>query len=354
MIRKDSKSILNSLMVPLISILLGFIVGAIIMVIFGYNPIDAYNAMLSGVFTNPYFFGEAIRQATVLTLTGLGFNMAYQAGFFNIGISGQMLMGWLVSIWCGLAFPDLPRLIGVPFFIIAGLLAGAIWAAIAGFLRAQFGTNEVIVTIMLNHTALHVSNFVIRNQLAQGNRTEMVGENASLSLEFLTNLTNGSRLNLGLFIAILAVVLYWFVMKYTTTGFELRAVGLNNDAATYAGMSAKKNIILSMFLSGALAGLAGAIQGLGTFGNIFVQSALPNEGFDGIAVALLGLGNPFGTFLASILLGVLNIGAAFMPNVAGVPDELASVIVATIIFFIGANYIIRVIFNRKSTKGGES
>lgn len=354
MLRKQSKNMLNNIMVPLISILFGFILGAIVMIIFGYNPLVAYNAMLSNVLTSPYFFGEAIRQATVLTLTGLGFNMAYQAGFFNIGISGQMLLGWLTSIWFALMFPDLPRLLSVPLFLVVGLLAGAVWAGIAGFLRAYFGTNEVIVTIMLNYTALHFSNYMIRNVLATGNRTDLVGENASLSIGWLTALTGGSRLNLGFFLAILCVVLYWFVMKHTTVGFELRAVGLNKDAAEYAGMSAKKNIILSMVLSGALAGLGGAIQGLGTFRNIFVQTALPAEGFDGIAVALLGLGNPFGTFLSAILIGILDIGSGFMPNSAGVPDELADVIVAAIIFFIGANYIIRLIFNRKSTKGGET
>lgn len=352
--QKKNNSLLNSIMIPLISILFGFILGAIIMLIFGYNPIDAYDAMLTSVLTSPYFFGEALRQATVLTLTGLAFNMAYQAGFFNIGIAGQMLLGWLTSIGFALMFPDLPQIIGVPFFIIMGIVAGALWAGIAGFLRAYFGTNEVIVTIMLNYTSLHLSNYMIRNVLSTGNRTDLVGENASLSIGWLSALTNGSRLNLGLFLALICVVLYWFIMKHTTIGFEMRAVGLNSDAAEYAGMSTKKNIVLSMILSGALAGLGGAIQGLGTFRNIFVQSALPAEGFDGMAVALLGLGNPFGTFLASILIGILDIGATFMPNQAGVPDELADVIIAAIIFFIGANYIIRRLIGRFSSKGGEA
>ena len=353
MFKAENKNLLQAIMIPFIAIVFGFILGALIMLFFGYSPIDAYNAMLSNVLTNPYFFGEALRQATVLTLTGLGFNMAYQAGFFNIGLSGQLLMGWLFAIWFALLFPDMPRILAVPLFLLVGLAIGALWAGIAGFLRAYFGTNEVIVTIMLNYTALHFSNYMIRNVLATGNRTEIVGENASLALGFLTNLTAGSRLNLGFFLAILCVVLFWFLMKQTTAGFELRAVGLNSDAAEYAGMSTKKNIILAMVLSGALAGLGGAIHGLGTFRNIFVQSALPQEGFDGIAVGLLGLGNPFGTFLSAILLGILNIGAGFMPNGAGVPDELADVIVAGIIFFIGANYIIRRLFARSSKKGGQ-
>src|SRR5699024_3030414 len=156
---KRENTMLNRLIDRLISIRFGFILVSLVMLLFGYNPIDAYNAMLTSVLTNPYFFGEALRQAVVLTFTGLGFNMAYQAGFFNIGIAGQMLLGWLTSIWFALMFPDLPRLLSVPLFLIIGLLAGAIWAGIAGFLRAYFGTNEVIVTIMLNYTALHFSNY---------------------------------------------------------------------------------------------------------------------------------------------------------------------------------------------------
>ena len=351
MLRQDNKHWLSSLSVPLISIICGFILGAIVMLIFGYNPIKAYDAMIMSVFKNPYFFGEALRQATVLTFTGLSFNIAYQAGFFNIGVAGQLLMGWMASIWLGLLLPELPRVVMLPILLLVGALFGALWSAIAGVLKAYFGTNEVIVTIMLNYTALHATNHLIRNVIATGNISDRVGVNASLAVGWLTSLTNGSRLNIGLFIAIAVVALYWFVMKHTTVGFELRAVGLNKDAAEYAGMSAKKNIILSMFISGALAGLGGAIHGLGTFGNIFTQGHLPPEGFDGIAVGLLGLGTPVGTFLSAILFGILNIGSAFMPNMAGVPDELAQVVTASIIFFIGANYIIRYFINKRVGKG---
>lgn len=287
MLRQDNKHWLSSLSVPLISIICGFILGAIVMLIFGYNPIKAYDAMIMSVFKNPYFFGEALRQATVLTFTGLSFNIAYQAGFFNIGVAGQLLMGWMTSIWLGLLLPELPRVVMLPILLLVGAVFGALWSAIAGVLKAYFGTNEVIVTIMLNYTALHATNHLIRNVIATGNISDRVGVNASLAAGWLTSLTNGSRLNIGLFIAIAVVALYWFVMKHTTVGFELRAVGLNKDAAEYAGMSAKKNIILSMFISGALAGLGGAIHGLGTFGNIFTQGHLPPEGFDGIAVGLL-------------------------------------------------------------------
>lgn len=341
-------------MVPGLSIVFGFLLGAVLMLAFGYNPYAAYHAMLTSVFGNPYFMGEALRQATVLTFTGLGFAMAFQAGFFNIGIAGQALVGWVSAIWVALAFPDLPRIVLLVLCLGVALIAGALWAAIAGVLRAYFGTNEVIVTIMLNYTALHVTNYIIRNVLTEGNTTERVSGNASLRIDWLADLTRGSRLNAGFFIAIIAVILYWVFMKYTTAGFEIRSVGLNPNASQYAGMSAEKNIILSMFLSGALAGLGGAIHGLGTFGNIFTQSGLPNVGFDGIAVALLGLGNPVGIFFSSILFGVLNIGAGFMPNRAGVPDEMASIVTASIIFFVGANYIIRYFIDKRQVRQEEA
>nr|WP_237585452.1 ABC transporter permease [Alkalibacterium sp. MB6] len=356
---KVSRSKLDNLLVPIFSIILGFVFGAILMLFFGYNPITAYEAMIMGVFGSPYFLGEALRQATILTFTGLGFAIAFKAGFFNIGVSGQLLAGWVSAIWVALAFPDLPRLVLVPLSIGAGVLFGAIWAGIAGFLRAYFGTSEVIVTIMLNFTALHTTNYIIRNILAVGNTTERISENASLRVGWLTDLTAGSRLNMGFFIAIVVVILYWIFMTHMTAGFEIRAVGLNPFASTYAGMSAKKNIILSMVISGALAGLGGAIHGMGTFGNLFTQNALPNIGFNGIAVALLGLGNPIGIFFSSILFGVLDVGAGFMPNRAGVPDEMASIVIAAIIFFVGANYLIRLVLNKVSTnkavqnEGGE-
>lgn len=349
----NSKRFIHKISVPVISIICGFLLGAIIMLFFGYNPIAAYDAMITTVITSPYFTGEVLRQATVLTLTGLAFNVAYQSGFFNIGLSGQLLAGWLSSVSFALTFPELPRLVMVPAILIIGTLAGALYASIAGVLRAYLGTNEVVITIMLNYVILYITNYMIREVLGSANMTEKVRDNASLSLSFLTSITGGSRLNLGLFVAVAMVVIYWFVMKYTTTGFELRAVGLNKDAAVYAGINAEKNIVLAIFLSGGLAGLAGVIHGVGTFGNLYTLSSLPAEGFNGIAVGLLGLGTPIGTFLASILFGLLNIGASFMPNRAGVPDELATVITAAIIFFVGSSYIIRYWLDKFKNKGNK-
>lgn len=346
MIEVKTDSWLKKISVPVLAVLFGFLVGAIIMLIFGYNPVQAYSEMILGVFANPYSIGEALTQGTLLIFTGLAFDIANKAGFFNIGLSGQFLIGWLSTIAFALQFPDLPRIALVPLSLVIGTVAGALYAGIAGFLRAYFGTSEVIVTIMLNHTILQISNYLTNFVLGSSSRTERVSENASLSMEWLTNLTDYSRLNMGFFIAIIVVVLYSVFMKYTTTGFEIKAVGLNPDASTYAGMSAKKNIILSMLISGGLAGLGGAINGLGTFGNLFVLGVLPAEGFNGIAVALLGLGNPIGIVLSAILFGILQTGAPFMASRAGVPNEMAEVVIAAIVFFVGTYYLVEWLFEK--------
>ncbi|MDN6160905.1 MAG: ABC transporter permease, partial [Staphylococcus equorum] len=345
---------LKKISVPILAVLFGFIIGALIMLAFGYNPLDAYSHMIFDVFSDPYSIGEALTQATLLIFTGLAFDVASKAGFFNIGVAGQFLFGWLATITFALQFPDLSRIILVPASLIIGTIAGALYAGIAGFLRAYFGTSEVIVTIMLNHTMMRISNYATNFVIGSGSRTEKVSENASLSIGWLTDLTNFSRLNIGLFIALAAVFIYSIFMKHTTAGYEIKAVGLNPDASVYAGMSAKKNIIISMLISGGLAGLGGAINGLGTFGNIFVVGDLPSEGFNGIAVALLGLGNPIGIVLSSVLFGVLKVGSSFMSSRAGVPDEMSEIVIASIVFLVGAYYLVEWIIDKISNKKSDT
>lgn len=339
---------LRAIIIPLLSILFGFIVGAIVMVAFGFDPIAGYQKMITSSLGKPFYIGETLRQATPLVLVGLGFAVANKAGFFNIGVAGQALMGWLFSVWTALQFPDLPKLILLPLCIIMGMVAGAIWSSIAGFLKAYFNTSEVIVTIMLNYSALSVTNYLIRNILTdQADATEKISQNASLRLEWITGLTKNSTLHAGIFIAILAVGVVWFIMNRTTLGFELKTVGMNKFAAEYAGMSAKKNIILAMAISGALAGLGGAMEGLGTFQNIFTFGSLPDIGFDGLAVSLLGSGNPIGIVFSAFIFGVLRIGGNSMP-LAHVPKEVVSIVAASIIFFVGTDYLIRLILEKVS------
>lgn len=339
----------RAILVPILSVLLGLIVGAIIMVAFNYNPIVGYQALFDGAFGTPFNFGQSIRAATPLIFTGLGFAVAYTAGFFNIGLSGQALCGWLVSVTIGLAWPEGPSYLVLPLAILGGAVAGALWAAIAGILKAYFNTSEVITTIMLNYTIVYISDYMVRNILTpRADATPKVGPNASLRLDFLTEWTNGSTLHGGIFLALITVIVVYILMNKTTIGFELKSVGLNKHAAQYAGMNSKRNIILSMVISGFLAGLGGVMNGLGEFGNIFLLNGVaPAIGFDGMAVALLGGLNPFGTVLAAILFGGLNTGSSLMPLAAQIPSEVVDIVTAIIIFFVGSSYVITYFMDKR-------
>lgn len=341
---------LKSVIIALLSILLGLVMGALIMSLSGYDPVAGYAAMLDGSFGGLHYIGETLRQSTPLILTALAFSVASTAGFFNIGIEGQSLLGWLGSVWCALAFPDWPRFILLPACLLVGVVFGAFWAGIAGLLKAYFNTSEVIVTIMLNYVALYVSNFVIRDVITDGrDATPIIPDASSLRVPWIEQITDYSRLHYGLIIAILMCVIVWVLLQKTTTGFELRAVGLNPFAAKYAGMSTKRNIILAMLISGALAGLGGTMEGLGTFKNISVQNNLPGIGFNGMAVSLLGGGNPFGIIAAGLLFGALKTGGLNMPS-AGVPEQLVDIVIALIIFFVGSSYLITFLVNQFTIK----
>lgn len=330
-----------NVIVPVIAVITGLIAGAIIMLAFGYNPIEGYSALWNGAFGDMYFIGETIRQITPYILTGLAVAFAFRAGLFNIGAEGQVIMGWLAAVWVGTAF-ELPMFIHLPLAILAATLAGATLAFIPGFLRAKLGVHEVIVTIMLNYIALFSANAIIRNVITgRADKTEKIASTASLSSEWLQSITFFSRMHYGILIALFAAFIMWFLMERTTIGYELKSVGFNSSASKYAGMNVNKNIILAMIISGAFAGLAGSMEGLGTFENISVQSGFTNLGFDGIAVALLGANTAVGVVFAAILFGALKVGALNMPTEAGVPSELVDIIIALIIFFVASSYMIR-------------
>ncbi|GAB4072626.1 guanosine ABC transporter permease NupP [Barrientosiimonas marina] len=335
-----------NILVPLISVLIGLLAGALLMLGFGYNPVTGYVALWNGAFGDAYYIGETVRQVTPYILTGLAVAFAFRAGLLNIGAEGQVTVGWLAAVWIGTTV-EAPMFIHLPLAVIAAALAGAFWGFIPGILKAARGVHEVIITIMLNYTALYSANAIIRSVLSDNeDKTPDVASTASLASEWFQNITYFSRMHYGIFIALFAVVIMWFIIERTSLGFELKSVGLNEYASKYAGMSVKRNLVLSMVISGGFAGLAGAMEGLGTFGYMSVQSGFNNLGFDGIAVALLGSNTPVGVVLAAILFGALKVGALNMPTEAGVPTELVDVIIALIIFFVGSSYIIRWVIRR--------
>jgi general nucleoside transport system permease protein len=342
---------LTNFLIPLLAVLLGMIAGSIVMVVSGYDPIAGYSALLYGAFGDSYYIGETIRQMTPYILSGLAVAFAFRTGLFNIGVEGQLIVGWLAAVWVGVAF-ELPKFIHLPLAILAAALAGALWALIPGFLKARFKVHEVIVTIMMNYIALHVTNAIIRSVLSdKGYKSEEIHESASLRSEFLQSITDYSTLHYGIIIALIAAVIMWFLLEKTTKGYELRAVGFNQHASHYAGMNVSNNIVLAMVISGAFAGVAGAMEGLGTFANISVKAGFTGVGFDGIAVALLGGNNAFGIILSALLFGALKVGALEMPSSAGVPTELVDIVIALIIFFVASSYLIRLLLTRVKKEG---
>lgn len=315
----------------------------------GYDPVAGYIALWNGIFGDVYSIGETIRQISPYILAGLAVAFAFRSGLFNIGVEGQLIVGWFAAAYVGMAF-ELPKIIHLPLALIAAALAGALWGLIPGILKATLQVHEVIVTIMMNYIALHTVNALIKAVSDGGYKTEKIHQTASLRSDFLSNLTDFSTVHYGIFVGLAMVVVMWFILEKTKTGFEIKSVGFNDHASQYAGMNVKKNIILSMVVSGAFAGLGGAMEALGTFGNMVTRSAFTGIGFDGIAVALLGANTPLGVIFGASLFGSLKYGAGNMPNEAGVPVEIVSIVIALIIFFVASGYIIRVLLSKMKKK----
>lgn len=270
---------------------------------------------------------------TTLILTGLSVAFAFRTGLFNIGASGQMLMGGFAAVLIGVKL-KLPAIIHIPLAVVCAVIAGALWAFLPGLIKAKYKINEVVTTIMMNYIALWSVYYFVPAYIPGSINTEskVINDSASLRVEWISKLFNGSYVNIGLILALLSAVLVWWILEKTTFGYELKAVGFNMDASKYSGMNVSRNIVFSMMISGALAGLAGATFYIGYANNIKI-GVLPSQGYDGIAVSLLGLNNPYGVVLAALLFGFMNAGSLFMSSAANVPNELVSTIIAIIIYF---------------------
>ena len=330
----------KKLLVSLIAIFFGLIVGALFILITGHNPILGFTNLIRGGTMTIERMGNTIATATPLILTGLSVAFAFRTGLFNIGAPGQMLFGGFCATAVGLTF-DLPSPLLVPLVVLAGILGGALIAAIPGILKAKFNVHEVVACIMMNWTVFWIVNYAIPAYFKGTMETEskLLADGATLRVAWLKSLFNGSFINLGIFVAIAAVILIAFILNKTTFGYELKAVGFNRHAAEYAGISVNKNIILSMMIAGALAGLAGVTHYAGN-ANCIQIGVLPSQGFDGIAVSLLGANTPIGALLSALFFGLLYAGRGFMSATTKIPPEIADTIIATIIYFAATSVLI--------------
>ncbi len=336
----------SALVVPSIAILLGFALGAAVLLATGRSPIDMFYAMLQSVSGknlradtfNPRYIGEFIVQSMPIMLTGLSVGFAFRTGLFNIGAEGQLMVGSIAAVAVGL-WVQAPPVIHVLLVLLAAMLAGGLWGAIPGFLKARFNVHEVVVTIMLNYVALYLNNWAIVSIFKSVDRikTEVIPATALLKSSALAALTNGSRLNWGFVPVLLSILVYWFLIEKTTFGYSLRAVGFNKDGALYAGMKVNRSIVSSMIIAGVFAGLAGAVITVGTFSFGRALPAAEGYGFDGIAVALVGGNAAIGVFLSGLLFGMLKAAQPLMQS-QGIPKDIASIIQASIVLFIAMKY----------------
>lgn len=336
---------LNAYWVPLLSIVFGLLVGAVMMIVMGYDPLSGYGALFHGIFGNTYNIGETLRAVSPLIFTGLAVAFAFRTGLFNIGVEGQFIIGQLTAAYIGAAW-HLPPVMHALLAILLAMAASGLWAGIAGYLKARLQIHEVITTIMLNYIALYTSNYLIRQYFhGQQENTPPIQETASMAMPFASQIFDNARLHWGILLSVaLAVAVYWLLFR-TTKGYELRAVGFNPHAAEYAGMSVSRNIVWAMVISGALSGAGGAAEVLGVYGYFGIQGGFTGVGFDGIAVALIGNNHPFGILLSALLFGGLSYGSSSMQRLEGIPTEIIRVVIALIIFFVAAGLFVQWIIN---------
>ncbi|MDI6601101.1 MAG: ABC transporter permease [Thermoanaerobacteraceae bacterium] len=324
----------------LMAIIIGLLVGLLILLV--SNPRQALNgfgAILFGGFTDMKNLGQVFYFATPIILTGLSVGFANKAGQFNIGASGQFIVGAFAAVYVGVKWTFLPGALHWGVALIMAMLAGALWGLIPGILKAFYNVNVVISCIMMNYIGMYLVNVLVTNTVFDSlkNQSQRVASTAVIPKMGLDNIfragNSPSSVNAGIFIAIIAGIIIYIIVEKTQFGFELKACGLNPDASKYAGINSHRTIIISMMIAGALSGLGGALLYLAGSGkSIEVLDVLAPEGFNGIPVALLGQGNPIGIIFAGIFVAYLTVGGFNMQLFNFVP-QVTEIIIAVIIYF---------------------
>ncbi|WP_423364146.1 ABC transporter permease [Mycoplasma sp. P36-A1] len=341
----------KKLLTAIIAVLLGFIVGMVFSMILGikfqngtittYTP-DTILVPMIRSFTgfdisghnafSARYIGEFIVAAVPLILTGLSVAFAFKTGLFNIGAEGQVLVGSIAATLAGI-YLDLPPIIHPIVCFLAAIIAGFIFGFIPGLLKAKFNVHEVVTCIMLNYVGMYLANMIFKALPGYANdKTPAIRDSAKISSDFLSQITQGSRLNWSILVVLVACLVFWFIIEKTTFGYRLKAIGHNKDAAKYAGMKVDSGIMMSMGISGAFAALAGACLVLGLFGYGRVLNSFENYGYNGIAVSLVGLNSAIGTVFSGGLFAMLQVSQPLMQS-AGIPKDIAVIISALIIFF---------------------
>lgn len=353
----DRYAALSPVLVLIAAFVCAVVLGGVVMVLTGANPFEAYAALLGGAIGSPDRIARSLARSIPFITASLAIAFAFRAGLFNIGAEGQVLIGALVGGWAGTWawLQGLPGIIAIPIVLVMGMLGGALYGGFPGFLKAKTGAHEVIVTIMLNTIALRLVEWLVQGQTPMILRDPASTSGASRPISEAARLpllpgAGGATLHMGLLLAIGLCALVWFTNERTTTGFEIKTVGLNPSAATYAGISVSRVWILTMAVSGALAGFAGVAEVSGARG-VIEPGVYRSIGFDSIAIALLARGNPWAIIPASLLWGALLSGAGPMQVNAGIPIDIVRIVQALILLFVAADIIVRRLFRIRGGVG---
>lgn len=349
---------LAPLTVPIYAIVVAVLVGSVVILAAGANPIDAYSALLSGAVGTPDRIARTLARSTPYIIASLAVAFGFKAGLFNIGAEGQLLVGATLGAWVGTWawLADTPAFFAIGMVLLGGIVGGLIWGGIPGVLKARTGAHEVIVTIMLNAIAVRIVTWLITSRepvILLDTTASTAHTRPIVDAAGMPTLVSGTALHLGFVLALLLCVAVWFVLQRTTPGFELRTVGINPNAARYAGISVSATIVLVMAVSGALAGFAGASEVSGSTNGYFTPGLFTNIGFDSIAIALLARANPFAIIPAGLLWGGLLAGAPLMQLQADLSIDLVLIVQALIVLFVAADAIVRWLFRIRAPRDDE-
>lgn len=334
----------NKVIQAVVIALITIIVGTGLIVMSNADPMEAYANFFRGIFGNLNGFCEVFVKATPLIFTGLGCAVAFRTGFFNIGAEGQFYMGALTSAMVALGLQGIPGIVRIILALIIGFLAGGIWALIAAIFKAKFGISEIIVTIMLNYIAINLIGLAVRTFLMDP--AGSVPQSAKIDESaLLMQILPPTRLHVGFIIALLAVVIVWYLLEKTTLGYEIKVVGFNKRAAACNGISVMKNIVISAFLSGGLAGLAGVVEVLAIQKKL-LEGISSNCGYTAVLIALMAGNHPVGVVVASIAMAAMQVGANTMQRQLGVPSAIVDILVGLVVLLILAKGLI----NRKKAR----
>ena len=345
------RSRLNSLfdaLLPVLATLAALAVGAVMLIILRVSPVEAYGALWEGAFGSTNAIAETLVKSVPLLLVGLGICIAFRASVINIGAEGQMIIGGLLATQIGIVFTDLPGWLVIVMAIFAGFLGGAIWGGIPGALKAYFNVNEILSTVMMNAIAVQIMNFMLRGPMidpVQLEKASKIPQTARLAEAFRLPRLAPTRLHLGFIIAIALAILVYILLWRTTFGYRIRAVGQNPHASRYGGIRVRRRIVTALLLSGALAGIAGAIQVYGVNYRMITDGSSTGftggAGFNGIVAALFGQLHPIGTIPASIFFGALLVGANKMQRAVQIPSALIGALNGLVVIFVVGSEIWR-------------